>query len=94
MEALWKETCCTVRHGFSGKEFAIITRNQLKELKNCRNVYRHVRGLLLLGKHMSLVLYFAECHRFERKWQRHEVRCDDGYSSYLSGAVLEAVVHP
>ena len=94
VEALWKETCCTIRHSFSGNEFAIITRKHLKELRNCRNVYRHVRELLQLAKHMSLVLYFSECRTFKRKWQRHEVRCDDGYSSYLEGAVLEAVMHP
>ena len=84
---------CTIRHGFSGNELAIITRKTLRELQNCRNVYRHVRELLQLAKHISLVLYFAECRTFERKWQRHEVRCDDKNSSYLSGAVLEAVVH-
>ena len=95
VEALWKETCCTIRLGFSGNEVAVITRKQLKELRNGRNVYRHVRELLQLAKHMSLVLYFAECRAFKRKWQRHEVRCDDGYmGSYLEGAVLEAVMHP
>ena len=62
MEALWKEASCTIRHGFSGTEFAIITRIQLRELKNCRNVYRHVRELLQLPKHISLALYFVDCH--------------------------------
>ena len=95
VEALWKETCCTIRRGFSGNELAIITRKKLRELENCRNVYRHIRELLQLAEHMSLVLYFAECHAFKRQWKRHEVRCSDGYmNSYLEGAVLEAVMHP
>ena len=77
----------------SGTEFATITRNECRKLKNRRNVYRHVRELLQLPKHISLALCFADCHTL-REWQRHEVRCDDGYSSYLEGAVLEAVMHP
>ena len=71
-----------------------ITRKQLEKLKNRCNVYRHIRELLQLPKHMSLKLYFAECHTL-RKWQRHEVWCDDSpLGGYLEGAVLEAVVHP
>ena len=91
---LWKEKCCTIRYGYSGTEFVTITRKQLEKLKNRCNVYRHIRELLQLPKHMSLKLYFAECHTL-RKWQRHEVWCDDSpLGGYLEGAVLEAVVHP
>ena len=95
VEDAWKERCCCIRHGFSGNELAVIPRKKLRELENCRNVYRHVRELLQLPKHIPLALYFAECHKFKRQWRRHEVRCDDGYmGSYLEGAVLEAVMHP
>ena len=91
---LWKEKCCTIRYGYSGTEFATITRKQLENLKNRCTVYRHIRELLQLPKHISLKLYFAECHTL-RKWQRHEVWCDDSpLGGYLEGAVLEAVVHP
>ena len=91
---LWKERCCTIRYCASGTEFATITRNECRKLKNRRNVYRHVRELLQLPRHISLALYFADCHTL-REWQRHEVRCDDvPMGRYLEGAVLEAVVHP
>ena len=57
---------CTIRHGFSGTELAIITRKKLRELENCRNVYRRVREILQLADHMSLEFYFAECRTFKR----------------------------
>ena len=98
VEDAWKERCCCIRHGFSGNELAVIPRKKLRELENCRNVYRRVRELLQLRKHISLALYFAECpwRQFSTfQWRRHEVRCGDRYmGSYLEGAVLEAVTHP
>ena len=95
MQALWKERCCTIRHSFSGNEIANITKRRLKELGHCRNVYFHVRELLMLAKNISLVLYFAECRTFGRQWERHEVRCSATcMAGYLEGAILEAVMHP
>ena len=95
VEDAWKERSCCIRSGFSGTNLAVITREKLKELENCRNVYRHVREFLQLPKHISLALYFVGSHKFQRQWRRHEVRCDDRHiGSYLEGAVLEAVMHP
>lgn len=93
----WKESACTLRHAFSGTEFAYIPNYKLKELRTTRQLHLYVRDFMQLEKHISLVLHCVGYRVFDRQvGARHEVWCDDSprLPLYLRGAILEVTVHP
>ena len=95
VDEAWKDNCCIIRGAFSGREFLVVNNKKLAELKTTRNIYKHVRECLQLQKHISLRLTYCDCRLWKTRWNEHIVACNDSdCMRYLTGAILQAVVHP
>ena len=95
VDEAWKDDCCTITWSLSGREFLVLNKKKLAELKTLRKLYQHVRECAHLQNNISLRLTYCGSRLWKPQWKEHIVHCNDSdCTEYLRGATLQAIVHP